>query len=84
MNEPVPMSSFGMITNQCSQQFCRDKDGLELWLSLLKDCFVNTALMIETEEKILFSPYYTAFICASTAYLFFVFGYILRLKVIEL
>jgi hypothetical protein len=79
MNEPVPMSFFGMFVNQCAEQFCRDKSGLELWLNMMNEY----PLLTMFEIKDIHSPYYTGFICASTAYLFFMFGYILTRKVID-
>lgn len=81
MNEPVPISDFGIFVNACANLYCKDKDGLELWLTMADKGSSEYLTMIEKYQNNTFSPYYTAFICASVAYLFFMFGYVLIRKV---
>jgi hypothetical protein len=70
MNEPVPLSSFGEFTNKCAELFCDDKDGLELWLSLVNDCKASnltslTSLNIDN-ESVYFVDFalFVGFVCA--------------------
>lgn len=86
MNEPVPMSAFGAFTNECSYLFCRDKDGLNLWLTIVNECSKETtytgSIFTEIPFNASISPLYVAFICASVAYLCFTMTYNLTTKIL--
>jgi hypothetical protein len=70
MNEPIKMSVFGMITNQCSELFCKDKDGLELWLNIANECFYDNKIHMNFIQNINqninmnHSPLFVGIICS--------------------
>ena len=70
-NEPVEMSEFGMITNLCSN-YCREKDGLELWLELVNECNHDsiTTLFITVNNE-----YKYGVLCSMIALLMYLIGY---------
>ncbi len=89
MNEPVPLSSFGIFTNECAELYCKDKDGLELWLSLVNDCFYNdnnddnnsindnnitNRMLLQTNSR-LHSSMVVAMTCSLVALVCFVLSY---------
>lgn len=80
MNEPVPDSVFGTMVNNCADTFCRDKDGLELWLNLVNECFTTTIMMNEKYNKFIFYPLYTSIFCSSVGYLSFIMSYYITIK----
>ncbi len=79
MNEPIPLSSFGIFTNECSQLFCKDKDGLELWLSFVNECNNNSSynnqMLIQNNYK-LHSPLFVGLVCSLIGILCFQISYV--------
>jgi hypothetical protein len=74
-NEPISMSYFGSFTNDCSS-FCKDKDGLSLWLTFVNDCKSNIGNNMLIERNIrLYSPLMVASICAFVALVCFMISY---------
>ncbi len=98
MNEPVPLSSFGVFTNECAQLYCKDKDGLNLWLSLINECYINYETDKETENEyynqnnkrmllenndVLYSSLSVCIICSFVGILCFMISYIITYIVIN-
>jgi hypothetical protein len=85
-NEPITMSSFGMFTNECAFKFCKDKDGLNLWLSFINDCFYESSEPLASKSRILLvntrlnTPLFSAFICSSVGLVCFMMSYIITKK----
>ncbi len=76
MNEPVSLSSFGIFTNECSS-YCKEKDGLELWLSLVNNCYVSSStnrMLLETKYK-LNSSLFVGLVCSIVSLLCFMMSY---------
>ncbi len=70
-NEPIQDNILGLFANQCASQFCKDKDGLELWLTLYQ------ARNIEyTPTK--FTPLEVANLCVMMAIAGFTLGFLLE------
>jgi hypothetical protein len=42
-NEPLPPNELGETAKDCSLQYCTDKDGMALWLSLQNVCMKMSA-----------------------------------------
>ncbi len=76
MNEPIPLSSFGIFTNECSQLFCKDKDGLELWLSFVNECNYNIRPMLLQNNYKLHSPLFVGLVCSLIALFCFQISYV--------
>jgi hypothetical protein len=82
-NEPIPMSSFGTFTNECASNFCKDKDGFNLWFTLLNDCFYHSNDSVEVDENrmltnyTLHSPLFTALVCSGVGFVCFMMSYII-------
>jgi hypothetical protein len=80
VNEPISMSFLGLFANDCANKFCNDKDGLELWLSLIQESSNNSIMMNEKYNRFIFSPLYTGIVCASVGYLSFIMTYYITTK----
>jgi hypothetical protein len=82
-NEPIPDNSFGLFANQCASQFCKmndikEKDGLELWLSMYQ------ARNVEYIDPInRFTPFEVANLCVMMAISGFTLGFLLQKFVFE-
>lgn len=37
-NEPIADNQLGLTAKDCALQFCEDKDGMALWMSLIQQC----------------------------------------------
>ena len=37
-NEPIADNQLGLTAKDCALQFCEDKDGMSLWMSLVQEC----------------------------------------------
>jgi hypothetical protein len=74
-NEPIPDNELGLYANQCATQFCHEKDGLELWLSLYQ------ARNVEYVEPV-WSPFEVANLCVMTAISGFTLGFLIQKFVI--
>jgi hypothetical protein len=70
-NEPIPDNELGLYANTCANTFCKDKDGLELWLTLYQ------ARNIEYVEPV-WEPYQAANLCVMMAITGFTFGFLIR------
>jgi hypothetical protein len=85
-NEPVPLSSFGIFTNGCAVLFCKDKDGFNLWLTLINECFYNIQQSIQFENNIktinekLHSPLIVGLICSFVGFVCFIISYLFTKK----
>lgn len=81
MNEPTPDSVFGTFTNQCSILYCKDKDGLELWLNLVNECYDNLdrrrILLVVDEKNIYYSALYVGVICSLVSLVCFTLTYVM-------
>jgi hypothetical protein len=75
-NEPIPDNQLGTYANSCANSFCKEKDGLELWLTLYQ------ARDIEYIEQ-LWTPFEVANLCIMTAIAGFTFGFLIQKFVIE-
>ena len=42
-NEPIADNQLGLTAKDCALQFCEDKDGMALWMSLVQQCNVEHA-----------------------------------------
>lgn len=87
MNEPTPDSVFGTITNQCSILFCKDKDGLELWLNLVNECYDNSIFykrrilldLLENDDHLIiyYNALYVGIICSLVSFICFTMTYVI-------
>ncbi len=82
-NEPIAMSFFGTFTNDCASKFCKDKDGINLWLTLVNDCFYDSYDPVASNSRMLMvntrlhTPLFSAFICSSVGFVCFMMSYII-------
>ncbi len=81
MNEPVPLSYFGNYVDNCSNQFCKDKDGLELWLSLVNECSYgyneNNLISLQSSNN---SPLFCGIVSSLFGLLCFMIGFVVSYK----
>lgn len=75
-NEPIPDNQLGTYANSCANAYCKDKDGLELWLTLYQ------AKNIEYKEPA-WSPLEVANLCVMLAIAGFTFGFLIQKFIIE-
>ncbi len=40
-NEPIADNELGLTAKDCALQYCEDKDGMALWLTLVNECVDN-------------------------------------------
>jgi hypothetical protein len=79
-NEPVPLSELGIIANNCAR-YCVEKDGLELWLSFVDVCtYTVVELQVKTYNYKVNTPVYSGIVCATTACICYIAGYLLRFR----
>ena len=74
-NEPIPDNELGTYANACARTFCKEKDGLELWLTIYQ------ARNIEYTDPV-WSPFEVANICVMTAISGFTLGFLIQRFVI--
>lgn len=56
-NEPIADNQLGLTAKDCALQFCQDKDGMALWLSLVQECsamYANPYFKQEVKESVCF------------------------------
>jgi hypothetical protein len=70
-NEPIQDNILGLFANQCANTFCKDKDGLNLWLTLYQ------ARNIEYFPPT-FTPFEVANLCVMIAIAGFTFGFLIE------
>ena len=75
------MTELGLVANECAN-YCNDKDGLELWLSLVEVCNQVTLNTFNTQITMdaLNTPLYSGIVCAICSLVFFTIGYIHALR----
>ncbi len=78
-NEPIADNQLQLIAKDCAMQYCVDRDGLSLWLSLQNICSGQNAnpyfLEINSNVSNDFSPFLVGTLCAMTSFISFLFGY---------
>ncbi len=84
-NEPIPDNELQLTAKDCSLQYCADKDGMALWLSLQNICVKENAnpYFLEIDHQTYYqqnnvlSPFVTGSICASISLISFLMGYLI-------
>ncbi len=84
-NEPIADNELGLTAKDCAKQYCEDKDGMGLWMSLVNECVEspNPYFMekIHNLNKINFnygtSPIVAGSVCAMIGVIGLIFGYII-------
>ena len=81
-NEPIAMTMGGLITRDCALQYCVDRDGLGLWLTLQNFCSNENAnpyfLEINNSERSVsneYSPLVVGSLCAMSSVISLILGY---------
>ncbi len=84
-NEPIADNELQLTAKDCSMQYCADKDGMALWLSLQNACAKENAnpYFLEIDHQTYYqqnnvlSPFVTGSICASISLISFLMGYLI-------
>ncbi len=85
-NEPLAPNQLGETSKDCSMQYCSDRDGLSLWLSLQNLCSSTPNpyfLQISSQETIVqetnynVSPIVSASLCAMSSVCSLMLGYVI-------
>ncbi len=87
-NEPIADNQLGLTAKDCALQFCEDKDGMALWLSLVQECSAmhanpyfkeevkeSVCLKNESEEVIGVTPMTAGMICSMMSLISMFVGY---------
>ena len=88
-NEPIADNQLGLTAKDCALQYCEDKDGMALWLSLLQECNVQKANpyfrevkeekkvcdVLDTKGDLFFTPQTSGMICGMMSLIGFLLGY---------
>jgi hypothetical protein len=74
LNEPIALTDFGVYVNECSK-FCKDKDGLELWLNLVTECKTNFMMLNNEIYPTYFNEYDVGIIVSMFALMMFCVGW---------
>ncbi len=84
-NEPIADNELQLTAKDCSMQYCANKDGMALWLSLQNACAKENAnpYFLEIDHQTYYqknnelSPFVTGSICASISLISFLMGYMI-------
>jgi hypothetical protein len=84
-NEPIQDNILGLFANQCANTFChvnnlKEKDGLELWLTLYQ---ARNIEYIPVNISKSFTPFEVANLCVMMAITGFTFGFLIQKFIIE-
>jgi hypothetical protein len=87
-NEPIADNQLGLTAKDCALQFCQDKDGMALWLSLVQECSAihanpyfkeevkeSVCFRNESEEVIVVTPMTAGMICSMMSLVSVFVGY---------
>jgi hypothetical protein len=88
-NEPIADNQLGMTAKDCALQYCEDKDGMALWLSLVQECNAkkanpyftqipeekNECELQEKKKSMVFTPQQSGMICGMMSLIGFLMGY---------
>ncbi len=87
-NEPIADNELGLTAKDCALQYCTEKDGMSLWLSLVNQCVSNPnpyfrqkttrenyeEVDVKTDEFII-TPLVSGSVCAAMSLISFMLGY---------
>jgi hypothetical protein len=86
-NEPIADNELGLTAKDCALQYCTEKDGMSLWLSLVNQCVSNPnpyfrqkttrenyEEVVKTDEFII-TPLISGSVCAAMSLISFMLGY---------
>ncbi len=88
-NEPIADNELGLTAKDCALQYCLEKDGLALWLTLVTRCVSNPNPYLieynnidnvdtsEQNNQTTFTPVITGLICALISLVGLLLGYII-------
>lgn len=86
-NEPIADNELGLTTKDCALQYCEEKDGMSLWLTLVNECVdspnpyfmaknINSNQPNQLNKLMGVSPIIAGSICAMLGIIGLLFGYI--------
>ncbi len=86
-NEPIADNELGLTAKDCALQYCTEKDGMSLWLSLVNQCVSNPnpyfrqkttresyEEVVNTDEYII-TPMISGSLCVVMGLVSFMLGY---------
>ena len=87
-NEPIQDNELQLISRDCALQYCLERDGLGLWLSLQNVClresanpyFLEHVAVVEESYSETLSPFTSGTVCAFVAVVSFFLGYMISAK----
>lgn len=86
-NEPIADNELGLTAKDCALQYCSEKDGMSLWLSLVNQCVSNpnpyfrqkTHKEEVVEEvnpnELVITPFIAGSVCATMSLISLMLGY---------
>ena len=80
-NEPIQDNILGLFANQCANTFCKEKDGLDLWLTLYQGRNIEYTMIKFTTIK--FTPFEVANICVMIGMAGFTLGFLIEKFIVE-
>ena len=86
-NEPIADNPLQLISRDCALQYCSERDGLSLWLTLQNACLRESAnpyflehVERHSEYMETLSPFTSGTMCAFVAFVSFFLGYMISAK----
>ena len=87
-NEPIADNELGLTAKDCALQYCEEKDGMSLWLTLVNECVsspnpyfmtknINSNKENQLDEFMGVSPIIAGSICAMLGVIGLLFGYVI-------
>lgn len=89
-NEPIADNELGLTAKDCALQYCTEKDGMSLWLSLVNQCVSNPnpyfrqkthkeeIVQEVNSNEIILTPFIVGSVCASMSLVSFLLGYTIK------
>ncbi len=87
-NEPIADNELGLTAKDCAKQYCEDKDGMGLWLTLVDECvdspnpyFINTNKLVyenNVQQMNKISKLVSGLLCAISSLIGLVIGYVIN------
>ena len=84
-NEPIADNELGLTAKDCALQYCEEKDGMSLWLTMVNECvdspnpyFMTKNINSNLNNQIYgVSPIIAGSICAMLGVVGLLFGYVI-------